>query len=258
MFTNSRIFNLGGGGGKFTASIAKLACAITLLTLTQSHVEAQSLGQFRIRNDDYIQIGYDNYKVLSFGAGMGQPNEPNNGALALEYWREGLNFWCPWPNPMAANYLLFIHRDGNVGINTDASAAEKLWIGGDLRVNSTFYASDERFKKQLKPIEAGLKELMLLRPKQYYFNTDLNGSTKTDSVAVNVTKQANNYNFDNKLHFGLSAQEVQKLFPHLVSADDKGFLALNYVEIIPLLINAIQEQQMKIDDLEKRINTIKK
>ena len=54
---------------------------------------------------------------------------------------------------------------------------------------------------------------------------------------------------------GLLAQEVQKAFPELVktSNDSEGTLSVNYQGMIPVLINAIKEQQKQIDELKSLI-----
>ena len=54
---------------------------------------------------------------------------------------------------------------------------------------------------------------------------------------------------------GLLAQEVQKAFPELVkqAGDKEGTLSVNYQGMIPVLINAIKEQQKQIDELKALI-----
>jgi hypothetical protein len=51
---------------------------------------------------------------------------------------------------------------------------------------------------------------------------------------------------------------VYELFPQLVTKDDNGFLAVNYIELIPVLIEAIKEQQKQIDELKKMLASSKK
>lgn len=53
-----------------------------------------------------------------------------------------------------------------------------------------------------------------------------------------------------KLHFGLIAQELQELYPNLVEEGQDGYLSVNYIELVPVLIKAIQEQQEEIDALK--------
>jgi hypothetical protein len=53
---------------------------------------------------------------------------------------------------------------------------------------------------------------------------------------------------DNKKHVGYSAQEVQKVMPDAVNEDEKGFLSVNYVEV---LVAKIAELENRIKQLEK-------
>ena len=54
---------------------------------------------------------------------------------------------------------------------------------------------------------------------------------------------------------GLLAQDIQKIFPELVkeSGDGKGTLSINYQGLIPILINAIKEQQMELNQLRNKV-----
>ena len=53
-----------------------------------------------------------------------------------------------------------------------------------------------------------------------------------------------------ELHFGVSAQELRELYPNLVVEGQDGYLAVNYVELVPVLIRSIQELNERIADLE--------
>ena len=48
-------------------------------------------------------------------------------------------------------------------------------------------------------------------------------------------------------HYGLVAQELQEIYPDLVVESQDGFLAINYLEIIPLLIRSVQELKAELD-----------
>jgi hypothetical protein len=57
---------------------------------------------------------------------------------------------------------------------------------------------------------------------------------------------------------GLIAQDVESVFPQLVTKDDKGFLSVNYLDLVPVLIEGIKELQNQILDLKKQVAALKK
>ncbi len=89
--------------------------------------------------------------------------------------------------------------------------------------------SDLRLKHDVRDLETALETVMSLRPVRFVYN-DLPGE-----------------------RIGLIAQEVQELLPELVIADpttEEGMLGLNYTELIPVLIKAIQELQAEVEALK--------
>lgn len=52
-------------------------------------------------------------------------------------------------------------------------------------------------------------------------------------------------------HYGFIAQEVQKIFPELVY-EREGNLSINYIEMIPLLLQEIQKLSAEVDELKKQ------
>ncbi|MCL2682868.1 MAG: tail fiber domain-containing protein [Bacteroidales bacterium] len=55
--------------------------------------------------------------------------------------------------------------------------------------------------------------------------------------------------------FGFIAQEFEKIFPELVYAPDslREYYGIDYVSLIPLLVEAIKEQQIQIESLQKML-----
>mgnify|MGYP006216117581 CR=1 FL=1 len=66
-----------------------------------------------------------------------------------------------------------------------------------------------------------------------------------------------NAGLDNKTQMGFTAQEIEQVIPELVStgSDDMHTKAVDYVGIIPVLIKAMQEQQVQIEE-EKAHNLL--
>ena len=50
-------------------------------------------------------------------------------------------------------------------------------------------------------------------------------------------------------HFGIDAQELQKVYPDLVLEGQDGYLSVNYLEMVPLVILSIQELKQELDEL---------
>jgi hypothetical protein len=103
--------------------------------------------------------------------------------------------------------------------------------------NGTIQTSDARLKTNIHPLQYGLKEVLQMRPVSYNWKND--ASLAGPKI-------------------GLLAQEVKKLVPEVVVGDEeKENLGMNYSELVPVLINAVKEQQSQIDDIKSRINTLR-
>ena len=101
-------------------------------------------------------------------------------------------------------------------------------LAGDLTVNS-----DARLKSNIVSLGSTLAKLMQIDGKSY-------------------TMKSN----DKESKIGLLAQEILEVFPELVKAgeDKNETLSVNYQGLIPVLINAIKEQQNQIDELKSLLN----
>jgi hypothetical protein len=90
--------------------------------------------------------------------------------------------------------------------------------------------SDRRLKTNITRLENPLQKLMRLNGYNYNW----------------IDPQR-----DPSMQTGVLAQEVRDLFPNLVSEDEKGILSVNYSGLVPVLIEAIKEQQRQIDELKR-------
>ncbi|MEZ4858622.1 MAG: tail fiber domain-containing protein [Flavobacteriaceae bacterium] len=118
--------------------------------------------------------------------------------------------------------------------------------------NGTIQTSDAREKKDIEELTYGLDKIMQLKPKTYKW---------IDSTIDNHTP-----------HLGFMAQDLQEILPEVVvdkewkSLDNKENkewvaterLGVNYSEIIPVLVKAIQEQQVQIEALQNQIKALEK
>lgn len=110
-------------------------------------------------------------------------------------------------------------------------------IFGNLWVNGTTYASDARFKKNIEPLYQSLQKILQLKGVSY--------EMKTEEFAQR--------NFASGTQIGLIAQEVEKIIPEVVSTGPDGYLAVDYAKLVPVLIEAIKEQEEKNKQTNKML-----
>jgi Chaperone of endosialidase len=63
-------------------------------------------------------------------------------------------------------------------------------------------------------------------------------------------------NFSTGKQMGVIAQEVEKVFPELVTTNGDGYKRVNYIGLIPVLIESIKEQQTQIEKQNQKIEKL--
>lgn len=121
-------------------------------------------------------------------------------------------------------------------------AARTLQIDGSLTMVSVATPSDERYKKEIQPLESSLEKVMHLQGVSYKWKKD----------------EVMGAGFKDGRQIGLIAQEVEKVLPELVMTDEKGYKALSYDKLAPVLIEAVKEQQKEIKEKDDRIERLEK
>ncbi|MCR4306484.1 MAG: tail fiber domain-containing protein, partial [Candidatus Yonathbacteria bacterium] len=56
---------------------------------------------------------------------------------------------------------------------------------------------------------------------------------------------------------GVIAQDVEKVLPEAVSEGEDGYKRVDYTKLVPLLIEAVKEQQAQIETLKQEVETLK-
>jgi hypothetical protein len=138
-----------------------------------------------------------------------------------------------------ATDILYLQRVGNNVAIGAIAPTERLTVQGNINCNGTVYASDVRFKNNIKDLNNSLLKLTALRGVSYDYNPEF--------------KQARG--FDDKHQLGVIAQEVEKLFPELVNTGSDGYKAVDYAKFAPVFIEAIKEQQAQIEILKTQNNS---
>ncbi len=139
-----------------------------------------------------------------------------------------------------------------------ASAGWALYVNGDAFTSAAlWYTSDRKLKTNIENIENPLQKLLQLNGVTYDYKPEL------------VTK----YGLSDRKNIGILADDVEKVFPELIKntmlqsklngqarstneTDAMEAKTVNYNGLIPVLIEAIKEQQKQIEELKTQIKTL--
>jgi hypothetical protein len=116
---------------------------------------------------------------------------------------------------------------------------------GQIMTNDPCYGSDVRLKTGIETLKDSLETLMKLEVVEYDWNTNLN---ETEYKYFEKNK---------KLHtIGLIAQNVRQYYPEVVELGSNGYYRLDYTKLNSVLVEAIKEQQLFIEDIDKELEYI--
>lgn len=131
------------------------------------------------------------------------------------------------------------------------------YFDGNLYSTGLFVPSDQRLKKDIKPLSNATEIISKLNSYNYSFKTD----------------EFKSMNLPSETQYGFLAQEIEKTLPGLINAahsparvnkDGKeiseavSFTAVNYTPLIPILTQAIKEQQQQINELKELVQAMNK
>ena len=146
--------------------------------------------------------------------------------------------------------MLWISDDGTFYKDAGFEFKNNIDIAGNCSCNALIQASDQKLKSNIEHIqEKDIQNIMELEPVSFQWKKDIIENKNKDST---------------KKIYGFIAQDVQKKFPDMIQ-DSSDILRMDYIQIIPLLLEKIkqmhitQEQQQKyIHTLETKIDSIEK
>lgn len=233
------------------------------------------------RNRNIMETGiYDNF--VHFGGGYPYIGTSVDGTILTDY--SGSNYTIDVVASFQADgaiagsaiktgsveYLmdgiseLYLEASGGFHPRNDNTSSFGSSLGTTTKRWSSVYAnngviqtSDVRFKKNIQPLQYGLKEILKLNTISYNWKDNTVGKTIIP-------------NHQQTTKLGFSAQELLTIIPEVVEthswvpADENGNfkrienekLGVNYSEIIPVLVNAIKEQQEIIEELKTKIERL--
>ncbi len=147
--------------------------------------------------------------------------DPNSGYPYL--WGGGVHTWD-------------VYAEGSVGVGTSGSLTAYMSRDGAIsavRYNTT---SDARYKEDIKTLDGSLEKISLLRGVTYNWADKSRGKDR---------------------QVGVIAQEVEQVFPELVSTNEQGFKSVEYSKLVAPLIEAVKELKAQNDQLASENQSLK-
>ena len=144
----------------------------------------------------------------------------------------------------SGNSHIQINNDENIYFRTNGTNRFKMDTGGTFTATGDIVAygsvSDKSYKENIKPITGALELVNNLKGVTFDWKED------TDTKKMVGIKE----------DIGFIAQDVQEVLPTLVRKNENGKLSLRDKGIVPVLVEAIKEQQNLIDKLVDRIEKL--
>ncbi|MDE5901207.1 MAG: tail fiber domain-containing protein [Muribaculaceae bacterium] len=145
-----------------------------------------------------------------------------------------LRFDLIFDNPRiygTGNKIVFYHPDAK--------------IYNKIEVASVHNTSDAKAKEDIVPLSSEINTLLKLRPITFKWKQC---SDSFDNSGITYSQRSTLPETESRLQYGFLAQEVEEVLPDIVSTNEDGLKSVNYIALIPLLVQSIQELNAEIEE----------
>ena len=248
-----------------TFQVESTDVSMSVATLMQDHaynLSVNAFGTWWVGYFDYVVSSAEQSIQKGFIGTIDDPDKERNYGLyfvagnASPGWSYGVSGIVSGQNYGTGIYGSSLQDEG---FNTGGRFAGLFH--GDIKTTDAVYASayntlaDSRLNKDIEQLENGsLDNLMQVSVFKYglkQFDVD-NGDNSTSLGYYN-----DDSGILDKEHYGLSGQEIQQIYPNLVTQNQDGYLSVNYVEMVPLLIQSIKELKAELDNTNAQLELLK-
>lgn len=193
------------------------------------------LGTGAYKSGAYITFGNEKKVGIGEPAGIGNAD---SDVLSL-FGSKGLNY-------KADNKVVFSFSSKRV--------TAPFVFNCDVRGNSFVVNSDSRLKSNISSLDGFSSSLGEISPVSYSLTdapeaTKANASSSDDSIVEKEIAMTP----DGRTRFGFIAQEVKEVFPELVIEDENGYLSVDYLGFIPILVDAYKTLESRVKEQDETI-----
>jgi hypothetical protein len=159
--------------------------------------------------------------------------------------------------------ITILRTYGRVGIAMNSNPGYPLDVNGWIRCVGLTETSDIRLKTDVKNLDkTSVSKIMNLKAitykpvlKPFYEIVEGTVPIEGDTLSLSLDKVKEK---EQSTKIGFIAQEVREYYPELIQEDDEGYLSINYTGLIPILVEAFKEQQLRIEELELEVTKLSK
>jgi len=132
-------------------------------------------------------------------------------------------------------------------LGTQSNYIAGAWIYHNWSMIYDTWPSDKRLKNNIQKIDSAIQKIKRLNPVKYDINNNVYDSVP-EKMKASIMQ-------DSKNRLGFIAQELQTVFPQSVHKEPvSGYYGISTMDLIPVLVQAMKEQQDMIEDLQKKVN----
>lgn len=134
-----------------------------------------------------------------------------------------------------------IRLEGKDGIIAEYDHSAKTFtFNCDVNTDGVFVNSDSRLKTNIEQLTDITESLASIDAISYNLVRGASQAQKSSAETAGESEQTiATMKADERERFGFVAQQVKEVFPQLVSENEEGYLAVDYIGFIPLLVDAV-------------------
>ena len=168
-----------------------------------------------------------------------------NGKLTINAWT---NVIFDWTGKCCSSPVMYPERDWYLQLGKANSRLGDIYTTDIYSVRPVNITSDKRAKENIAPLENPIEKIKQISGYRYNLRREIFHSDIPEEAIAGITKS----------QIGFLAQEVEKVFPELVThaETEEEFCSMSYDGMIPILLEAIKEQQMIIEALQQKVEQL--
>lgn len=239
MFSNGSPSNNGGsfntaiGNNALfkTDGISELSEAVSDTGVGNNVLSANTIGSFNTAVGDSALVNVTGNSNFDIAIGANAGKNLTGGSSNIYLGSAGGS--ATESNTMRLGYSVTAHTFV-AGVYAAHATARQVFVNSNGQLGTL--ASSARYKHDIQDINARSAGLFQLRPVTFRYNFEPDGERQ----------------------YGLIAEEVEKIYPELVTRDEEGKVeSVQYHELIPMLLNELQHQQQSLDAQAQQIAELK-